>query len=122
MLPLRAPAGRSRGQRLRVAIGDAPAAVQVAFAVAGHLALRLDRAEAPADGCVAVTVQILPPRRARRIPADLASALAAANVDLADLPDHEVAQLLLLIAESASSDVRAARIAAAIAARSHHGA
>lgn len=116
MLPLRAPFGSSRGQRLRVAIGDAPTTVRVALVVAGQLALPLDQPAAAANGCVPVTIQPLPRRRTRGIPHDLASALAAAGLDLADLPVHEIDQLLLLIGESASSEVRAARVAAAVAA------
>ncbi|MGC9667694.1 hypothetical protein ACNTMW_14200 [Planosporangium sp. 12N6] len=88
----------------------------MALVVAGQLALRLDRPSTVANGRVPVTVRPLSRRRVRRVPHDLASALATAGLDLADLPDHEVDQLLLLIGEAGSPDVRAGRVAAAVAA------
>lgn len=124
VLPIAAPVGRSRGHRIRVAIGDRPASTRLALVVAGQLALRLDKPEEATLG-VPVTVRTVPRRHLRRIPRDLAAALAEEELDLCDLPGHEADQLLLLVKESASPGVRAARITAAVAAvkshRNNHG-
>jgi hypothetical protein len=116
VLPVRAPLGRSRGHRVRVAIGTRPARVRVALVVTGQLALRPARGEVFGQLPVRVSIRPVPPRRRRSLPADLVEALTAARLDLSELPDHEVDQMLLMIGESATGAVRAARIQAALVA------
>lgn len=116
LLPFAAPAGRSRGCRYRVALGCAPPRVRVVLSVAGQAAVRVEPAEVGGCDSVPVRVQALRPRRARRVPADLAAALAEDHLSLSALPDHEMHQLLLMIGESTDPPVRAARIRAAVAA------
>lgn len=116
LLPFAAPTGRSRGCRYRVAVGCAPPRARVVLSVAGQAAVRAEPAEVGGCNSVPVRVQALRPWRARRLPADLATALAREHLSLSVLPDQEVHQLLLMIGESADTRVRAARIRAAVAA------
>lgn len=123
VLPMRAPVGASRGQRVRAAIGNRPARTRVALVIGGQLALRPQPDDDLSGSTVPVTVSRARSRRTRRLPADLATALASACADINGMAAHDIDQMVLMVGESATPAVRRARIDAAVAAvlaRNHH--
>lgn len=113
ILPVAAPAGARRGTRYRVTVDGAPAGTQVVFNIDGHAALRADPAYGDRAALVTLTAVRAPARPG--IPADLAAALEDAGTDLDLLPDAQARQILLMIREAATAEIRAARIADAVA-------
>ncbi|MEV7778496.1 hypothetical protein [Kitasatospora sp. NPDC088351] len=113
LLPCQGPAGL-RGRRLRVTFPQSGTRTLVAVSAAGQAALLVEH---PTDQA-GVPLVLRGIREAARhsVPDDLAAALARAGADWAVLPDHERAQMLHLITESADSQVRADRIAGAVVA------
>ncbi|MFE4054922.1 hypothetical protein ACFXP3_01210 [Streptomyces sp. NPDC059096] len=115
LLPCAGPAGL-RGKRLRVTYPDGHARTAVAVSVRGQAAIPDETvATVPPDAPgIALTLQPIRERAARGVPDDLAAALERAELDWSALPAHEQAQMLHLITESATDDIRTARITAAI--------
>lgn len=116
VLPVRAPVGSSRGHRVRAAVGGRPACSRVALVIGGQLTLRPQPDDDINGSTVPITVSQARSRRSRRIPADLAAALASANADVSELAAHDLEQMTLMVGESATPAVRRARIDAAVAA------
>lgn len=114
VLPVAAPVGVSRGRRYLVVIGDDGAPHQrVVLSVAGRAAV------VPPDDLPTTVTQVtlrlraLPPRRRPRVPADLRDLLAADGLRVNAVPEPERTQLIRMINESATPQVRAARLDAA---------
>jgi hypothetical protein len=118
VLPFAAPVGRSRGRRYEVRLGDGPVRARVVLNVGGRAALvpppEVDLSATDID----VQVRALRPQRRRSVPADLRQALSEHGLSLAAVPEAEQVQLLLMIGESATPEVRAARLRAAVQAAS----
>ncbi|MEU1516252.1 GGDEF domain-containing protein [Streptomyces sp. NPDC005811] len=117
LLPCTGPAGL-RGKRLRVTHPDGRARTAVAVSMRGQAAISIPdepptALPAGAPG-IALTLQPIRERADRGVPDDLAAALDRADLDWAVLPGHEQAQMLHLITESATTDIRTARITATI--------
>ncbi|MGJ5751537.1 GGDEF domain-containing protein [Streptomyces puniciscabiei] len=115
LLPCAGPAGL-RGKRLRVTFTDGTARTAVAVSLHGQAAVphetaATDTIEGPG---IPLTLQPVREKSARGVPDDLAAALEKAQLDWSVLPAHEQAQMLHLIIESASADIRTARITAVI--------
>ena len=114
LLPCRGPEGL-RGQRMRVTSQNVRRA-RVVVSVAGQAAI-------PGQGCaddgIALQLEPIRPGRPHRVPDDLSHALATAGARWQELPDHERAQMLHLITESATPAIRNQRIAAAVSAATH---
>ncbi|WP_411150539.1 hypothetical protein [Streptomyces sp. A30] len=117
LLPCAGPAGL-RGKRLRVTFADGRARTAVAVSVRGQAAISLPDETAgtiPPDAPgMPLALQPIRDRAARGVPDDLAAALDRAELDWSVLPAHEQAQMLHLITESATDDIRTARITAVI--------
>ncbi|MET8623773.1 hypothetical protein ABZW30_08450 [Kitasatospora sp. NPDC004669] len=113
LLPCQGPAGL-RGRRLRVAFPQSGIRTLVAVSAAGQAALPVEH---PADQAgVPLVLRGIREAAQHSVPDDLATALTESGADWAVLPDHERAQMLHLITESADPQVRADRITAAVAA------
>lgn len=119
ILPVTAPAGTRRGSRYTVTVDGTPAGAQVVFNIDGHAALRADPAHRDRTALLTLTAVRAPARPG--IPADLATALAAAGADLDLLPAAEARQILLMIREAATAEIRDARIADAVATATAYG-
>ncbi|MBF9071748.1 nucleotidyl cyclase domain-containing protein [Streptacidiphilus fuscans] len=113
LLPCQGPAGL-RGRRLRVSFPQAGPRTLVVVSAVGQAALPVDEG-ADAAG-VALVLGGIREAAQHSVPDDLSAALAAAGADWAVLPEHERAQMLHLITESADPQVRADRMAAAVVA------
>ncbi|KIZ15375.1 hypothetical protein [Streptomyces natalensis] len=112
LLPCTGPAGL-RGKRLRVTFPDGTAHTAVVVSLRGQAAIPHETAEIEGSG-IPLTLQPVRDRSARGIPHDLAAALVRAGLDWTVLPAHEQAQMLHLISESATGDIRTARITAVV--------
>ncbi|UQA93710.1 nucleotidyl cyclase domain-containing protein [Streptomyces halobius] len=115
LLPCTGPVGL-RGKRLRVTFPDGTAHTAVAVSLHGQAAIpheTPEAAEAEWPG-IPLTLQPIRDRIGRSVPDDLAAALERASLDWSVLPAHEQAQMLHLISESATADIRTARITAVI--------
>lgn len=112
LLPCTGPAGL-RGKRLRVTFPNGVARTAVAVSLHGQAAIPHETAETTGPG-IPLTLQPVREKSARGVPDDLAAALEKAGLDWSVLPAHEQAQMLHLITESATDDIRAARITAVI--------
>ncbi|MEV5989514.1 hypothetical protein AB0L85_31960 [Streptomyces sp. NPDC052051] len=115
LLPCAGPAGL-RGKRLRVTFPDGAARAAVAVSVHGQAAVphetaTTDAIEGPG---VPLTLQSVREKSTRGVPDDLAAVLEKERLDWSVLPAHEQAQMLHLITESATADIRTARITAVI--------
>ncbi|MFC4468923.1 hypothetical protein ACFPH6_31105 [Streptomyces xiangluensis] len=115
LLPCVGPVGL-RGKRLRVTFPDGHVRTAVAVSVRGQAAIPDERAATiPPDAPgMPLTLQPIRDRAARGVPEDLAAALERAELEWSVLPAHEQAQMLHLITESATADIRIARITAVI--------
>ncbi|OLT36361.1 hypothetical protein BJF79_31295 [Actinomadura sp. CNU-125] len=126
-LPCAGPDGL-RGTRLRVTFPDGATRAVVAVSLHGQAAIshktvnverpgiqgRNRRGRDPQEMGIPLTLRPIRPRSPRGVPNDLAAALERADLDWSALPTHEQNQMLHLITESATDDIRAARITAAI--------
>ncbi|MER5210968.1 GGDEF domain-containing protein [Streptomyces sp. NPDC002838] len=112
LLPCTGPVGL-RGKRLRVTFPDGTARTAVAVSLHGQAAIPHDTAAMEGPG-IPLTLQPVREKSARGVPDDLAAALERARLDWSVLPAHEQAQMLHLITESASDDIRTDRITAVI--------
>lgn len=111
-LPCAGPPGL-RGKRLRAVFPDGGARTTVAVTTRRHAAIPQHVDTAP-DSAVPLTLLPVRDRSGHTVPHDLAAKLAAAGLDWAVLPTHEQTQMLHLVAESATRDIRSARILAAV--------
>lgn len=125
LLPFTAPIGRSRGRRFRISLDGRRARTAVVLAVGGQAAVKAPAELGSHDRTVPVRITALAPRRRRRVPADLEQALARAGASLENLTEAQVEQLLLMVTESSSGQIRAQRVTAAVqaalAAGDRHG-
>lgn len=112
LLPCTGPAGL-RGRRFRVTYPHLGARTEVVVSMRGQAAVPVALSDI-ADTGVPVTLRPIRAAAARSVPDDLAAALDRQSLDWAVLPAHEQAQMLHLITESATPDIRAARITAVI--------
>ncbi|MEV6840022.1 hypothetical protein AB0N17_36960 [Streptomyces sp. NPDC051133] len=117
LLPCAGPAGL-RGKRLRVTFPDGRGRTAVAVSVHGQAAISVPAETtatiAPDGPGIPLALQPIRERAAHGVPDDLAAALERAELDWSVLPAHEQAQMLHLITESATADIRTARITAVI--------
>lgn len=114
VLPVVAPVGRSRGRRYGLAVGDEPPRPRVILSVGGRAAV-----VPPPHVCAVgerISVLIAAPRPAhdRPVPNDLAERLRREGLTLAALPSPKRQQVLVMLSEAASPQVRAARLDAAV--------
>ncbi len=117
LIPFAAPVGSSRGRRFVVRLGGESVSHQrTVLSVKGQAAIVLP-IDLPAD-TPEVEISLRPVRDARppSVPTDFAAALAAEDLELTALPEPVRVQLLHMINESATADVRIDRVAAAVAA------
>ncbi|MFD8965788.1 hypothetical protein ACFV0C_12395 [Streptomyces sp. NPDC059568] len=117
------PAGL-RGRRFRVSRPDAAARTEVVVSARGQAVIPVAHAKPIAHGGpqtagVPLVLRPIHDPADRTVPDDLAAALQRAGLDWDVLPSHEKAQMLHLITESAGSDIRRARVTAAVAAGAH---
>ncbi|MFD8912763.1 hypothetical protein [Streptomyces sp. NPDC059575] len=112
LLPCRGPAGQ-RGTRLRVTFPTGTSKTVVAYALRGQAAVPYTAVATGVTG-VPLTVQAVRDRTPRSVPLDLATALERAGLDWTAVPAHEQAQILQLIKEAGSLEIRAGRITAAV--------
>ncbi|MFD8749354.1 DDE-type integrase/transposase/recombinase, partial [Streptomyces sp. NPDC059616] len=112
LLPCRGPVGQ-RGAQLRVTFPTGSAKTVVAYALRGQAAVPY---VAVTDGVIGVplTVQGVRDHTPRSVPEALAAALERAGLDWMAVPAHEQAQILHLITEAGSKDIRAGRVTAAV--------
>ncbi|MBT1188789.1 hypothetical protein HET69_33610 [Streptomyces sp. CJ_13] len=112
LLPCRGPVGQ-RGAQLRVTFPTGSSRTVVAYALRGQAALPY---AAVTDGVssVPLTMQGVRDRTPRSVPEDLAVALERAGLDWAAVPVHEQAQILHLITEAGTEEIRAGRVTAAV--------
>ncbi|MCZ1008437.1 YdeI/OmpD-associated family protein [Streptomyces lydicus] len=112
LLPCRGPVGQ-RGTRLRIGFPTGSAKTVVAYALRRQAAVPY---VAVADGVTGVplTVQGVRDRTPRSVPEDLAAALERAGLDWTALPAHEQAQILHLVTEAGTPEIRTGRITAAV--------
>ncbi|WP_067479474.1 hypothetical protein [Actinomadura hibisca] len=128
LLPMAGPTGH-RGRRARLTIpttgttADTAAGTTVTctvISIDGQAAI-----PTPSDlpgllvGDLPVTLAMPRPRSVAALPTDLRQALAAEQLDWGRVPAHEQNQLLHMIRESATPQIRAARIADVLAAVGH---
>ncbi len=114
LLPMRAPVGPFRGRRYRVTDHNGHAHVRLVLVVSGRAALRAPAGLPAAARSVTVTIEALRPTRRRGLPCDLSTALASAGADLDQLTEAARDQLLQMVGESSTIEIRAARIQAAV--------
>ncbi|MFI6350250.1 hypothetical protein [Streptomyces sp. NPDC050560] len=112
LLPCAGPAGL-RGQRLRVSFPNGTSRTAVAVSFRGQAAIPHGTPE-PEEPGLPLALQAVRERSPRNLPADVAAALERAGLDWSTLPAHEQAHMLHLITESATPDIRSARVTAAI--------
>ncbi|MFI0818577.1 GGDEF domain-containing protein [Streptomyces sp. NPDC021098] len=112
LLPCTGPVGL-RGKRLRVTFSDGTARTGVAVSLRGQAGIPHDTAGLKGPG-IPLVLQPIREKSVRGVPDDLATTLERAGLDWSVLPAHEQAQMLHLITESATSDIRTARITAVI--------
>ncbi|WP_432045998.1 hypothetical protein [Streptomyces asiaticus] len=112
LLPCTGPIGL-RGKRLRVTFPDGTARTGVAISLHGQAGIPHETTGMKGPG-VPLVLQTVREKSARGIPNDLAAALERTGLDWSALPAHERAQMLHLISESATADIRTARITAVI--------
>ncbi|MCX4740842.1 hypothetical protein [Streptomyces antibioticus] len=112
LLPCRGPVGQ-RGTRLRVTFPTGSVRTVVAYALRGQAAVPY---AAVVDGVsgVPLIVQGVRDRTPRSVPEDLAAALERAGLDWGAVPAHEQTQILHLITEAGTEEIRAGRITAAV--------
>ncbi|WP_326742721.1 hypothetical protein [Streptomyces sp. NBC_01768] len=112
LLPCRGPVGQ-RGAQLRVTFPTGSARTVVAYALRGQAAVPY---VAVTDGVTGVplTVQGVRDRTPRTVPEDLAAALERAGLDWMAVPAHEQAQILHLITEAGTEEIRSGRVTAAV--------
>ncbi|MFE9308175.1 hypothetical protein ACFYM5_10800 [Streptomyces sp. NPDC006706] len=112
LLPCRGPVGQ-RGAQLRVTFPTSSAKTVVAYALRSQAAVPY---AAVTDGVTGVplTVQGVRDRTPRSVPEDLAAALEQAGLDWSMVPIHEQAQILHLITEAGTPEIRAGRVTAAV--------
>ncbi|WP_367140960.1 MULTISPECIES: hypothetical protein [Streptomyces] len=115
LLPCTGPAGL-RGKRLRVTLPDGTARTAVAVSLHGQAAISHEATETVEREGPGIPLVLQPVREksARGVPDDLAAALEKTGLIWSVLPAHEQSQMLHLITESATGDIRAARITAVI--------
>ncbi|MFJ9908941.1 hypothetical protein ACIRVK_39930 [Streptomyces sp. NPDC101152] len=117
LLPCAGPTGL-RGKRLRVTFPDGRGRTAVAVSVRGQAAISVPAETtatiAPHGPGIPLALQPIRERAAHGVPDDLTAALERAEPDWSVLPAHEQAQMLHLITESATADIRTARITAVI--------
>lgn len=116
VLPVAAPIGRSRGQLYRISIGGSLPRPRVLFSLGGRAALALPEELGFLADEIDVRLQPVSHSHPEQLPAELGERLRDLGLDAAALPEHELHQLVLMIRESSSKEVRDARIAAAVAA------
>lgn len=116
MLPFAASIGRSRGRRYRVIIGRERPTTRILLNVGGQAALIMPADLEDRNECREVRIKAVHQKVERPLPGDFAVELARHGADIDALPPHERQQMLLMIAESTSKEVRALRIQAAVAA------
>ncbi|WP_018546165.1 hypothetical protein [Streptomyces sp. LaPpAH-108] len=112
LLPCRGPVGQ-RGTRLRVTFSTGTSKTVVAYALRGQAAVPYT-AVATGVTRVPLTVQAVRDRTPRSVPLDLAATLERAGLDWTAVPAHEQAQILQLITEAGTSEIRTGRITAAV--------
>ncbi|MEU0741169.1 GGDEF domain-containing protein [Streptomyces sp. NPDC006134] len=112
LLPCRGPAGQ-RGAQLRVTFPTDTAKTVVAYALHGQAAVPYAAGTEGVTG-VPLVLQAVRDRRPRSMPEDLADALERAGLDWTTVPSHEQAQILHLVTEAGTPEVRAGRITAAV--------
>jgi GGDEF domain-containing protein len=112
LLPCVGPLGL-RGQRFRI---TSPAGSRTAVVVSWRGQAALPASTRLGVGPVAVVLKPLPAVSAANVPDDLGLALGSAGLSWSVLPAHEQAQMLHLIRESSTLDIRRARIKAAVGA------
>jgi hypothetical protein len=113
LLPFAAPVGKSRGRRFRIKIGDAKPRTRVVVALAGQAAVILPEVEAR-EGVVDVAIAQISTHRLTNLPSDAREALEANGVQPDDLSPHELTQLIVMVTESATPEIRTSRIQAAV--------
>ncbi|WP_017239002.1 hypothetical protein [Streptomyces sp. SS] len=112
LLPCRGPVGQ-RGAQLRVTFPTGSSKTVVAYALRGQAAVPY---AALTDGVTGVplTVRGVRDRTPRSVPEDLAAALERTGLDWSSVPAHEQAQILHLITEAGTEEIRAGRVTAAV--------
>lgn len=111
LIPCNGPEGL-RGLRFRVTYPDVGSRTEVLVSAAGQAALPI--AWSDRGAAVPLILRPIRPPAAHSVPDDLAAALSTACLNWQVLPEHERAQMLHLVTESADSEIRAARIDAAV--------
>jgi hypothetical protein len=114
MLPFTAPVGHLRGRRYRIAVGQGPSRLRLIFNVGGQAVIRVNTSELFNSEAIEVRIQSISKRQRRHIPADFAHALQDQGVSIGVLVDHEREQILNMIGESSTAEVRTGRIEAAV--------
>ncbi|MBC9718451.1 GGDEF domain-containing protein [Streptomyces sp. TRM66268-LWL] len=117
LLPCKGPVGL-RGARVRLTVPQHRPRTSVVVSIHGQAAVL----QPSPGGEGPVPAQLEPVRGVQLgdLPADLRAALDAAGLSWDTLPVHERAQMLHLIRESATADIRRARVTAAVSAASAH--
>lgn len=118
LLPCIGPAGQ-RGMRLRVTAPDGAARTTVVLPLQGQAAVPRQIAETSESAAaeqpgIPLLLEPIRNRTARGVPEDLAASLERAGLDWSVLPSHEQVQMLHLITESATAEIRTARITAVL--------
>ena len=113
-LPFRAPVGASRGRRYLVRFDhELQPQQRVVFSLAGVAALAAPAGLEPGTN-IQVWLRALAVRRDRRLPTDLTKLLSAEGLQAEAVPNAELAQLIAMINESATPEIRSARLLAAM--------
>ncbi|MFK0142650.1 nucleotidyl cyclase domain-containing protein [Streptomyces murinus] len=112
LLPCRGPVGQ-RGAHLRVTFPTGSSKAVVAYALRGQAMVPYAAVTDRVSG-VPLTVQGVRDRTPRSVPEDLAAALERAGLDWSAVPAHEQAQILHLITEAGTAEVRTGRVTAAV--------
>lgn len=115
VLPYAAPIGSSRGRRFLVRLdGEPRATLRIVMSLRG--AATLGAPDDLSDSCrsVGVAIRALPHSRSRRLPRDLADRIAELGLTVDEAPEAELQQLVVMVNESATQEVRQARLADAL--------
>lgn len=115
ILPFAAPIGSSRGRRFLVRLDDEASATQ-RIVMSLRRAATLSAPDGLPSKCrtVGVAIRALPQTRSRRLPQDLADRIAELGLTVEEAPEVELQQLVVMVNESATQEVRRARLAAAL--------
>lgn len=115
LLPFAAPVGSSRGRKFLVRFdGESHPRQRVVLAVAGAAAMPAPLNLPESHSSLPLAIRALPQQRDRRLPKDLLEAIEQQALSLDHAPDAELLQLIVMLNESASADVRQQRLQAAV--------